>query len=243
MRRSVLAAVLPAALILSVVVPASVGAFPLSTCTMELTSTDASGAPLDTAAGGADDATQADPFQVDWEGEVGYVGSTVQVIKDYTYHIEVFGVPTPLQGGDPNDDNDTEGDGSVSVAANSPFRAAGLYHVTGTYSGEGGDCTGSGWFLLRGDPVGTVPWIAGLVMAVLGALGLIAGLRGNTLTSIFGGILLGLGASVLLISHAILPLAENTPLIVLILAIGVGIVVGLLGRRGSGGIPEQPATA
>lgn len=235
MRRSVLAAALPAALIIGAILPVTVAAFPLTTCTMDLVSTDGSGAPIDTATGGAVDATQDDPFVVDWDGQVGYVGSTVQVIKDYTYGIAVFGVPTPLQGGDPNTDEDTEGEGAVGIAANSPFRVAGLYHVTGTYSGEGGTCTGSGWFLLRGDPIGTVPWIVGLVLAVLGGLGLVAGLRGRTLTAIVGGVLAGLGVDLLLISHAILPLAELTPLVVLLVGVVLGIVLGLLGRGRAGG--------
>ena len=180
MPRPFLAAALLAALLIPVLA-APAAAFPLSTCTLSLASTDASGAPLDTAQSGAPDSTVSDPFKVDWDGEVAYEGSTEVVIKNYTYHVEVFGVPTPLRGSDANDDENTDGAGSVSVGANSPFRVAGLYYVSGAYTGEGGSCEGSGWFQLLGSPIGTIPWIAGVVLTVLGALGVVAGLRGHLL--------------------------------------------------------------
>lgn len=239
MRRSLAFAALLAACLLPVLA-APVAAFPLTTCMLSIQSTDASGAALDTAQSGAPDSTVSDPFKVDWDGQVGYTGSTTVVIKDYTYHVEVFGVPTPIRGGDANDDENTDGDGSVSVSANAPFRVAGLYYVSGGYKGAGGECAGSGWFQLLGNPVGTVPWIAAVVLTVLGALGLVAGARGNTITSIVGGVVLGLGIDLLLISHSVMPLAENTPLIALVGAIIVGIAIGILGRRGGG---SEPAPA
>jgi hypothetical protein len=242
MRRSVLGAVMPAALLL-LLLPGSASAFPLTTCSLELESLGAGGATIDTASSGAADSTQADPFEVEWEGSVAYDGTTNVVIKNYTYSISVFNVPTPLQGGGTNDDENTDGNGTVSVAANSPFRAAGLYYVSGTYTGEGGTCTGSGWFRLLGDPVGTVPWIAGLVLAVLGLLGYIGGLRGSLVLSLIGGLLLGLGADLLLISYAVLPLAELTPLVVLLGAIVVGILLWLIASRGRGGAEGAPVEA
>lgn len=240
MRRSLAIAALLAACLLPVLA-GPVAAFPLSTCTLSIESTDASGASLDTAQSGAPDSTVSDPFKVEWEGSVGYTGSTTVVIKDYTYQVSVFGVPTPIRGGDANDDENTDGDGSVSVSANSPFRVAGLYFVSGSYKGAGGECAGSGWFQLLGSPVGTVPWIAGVLLTVLGALGLVAGARGNTITSVVGGIALGLGVAILLISHSFMPLAENTPLAALVVAVIAGVVIGILGRRGGGGSEPAPA--
>lgn len=233
MRRSLaIAALLAAWLIPALATP--VAAFPLSTCTLSIESTDASGATLDTAQSGGADSTVSDPFKVDWEGSVKYAGSTTVVIKDYTYQVSVFGVPTPIRGGDANDDENTDGDGSVSVSANSPFRVAGLYFVSGGYKGAGGECAGSGWFQLQGSPIGTIPWIAGVVLTVLGALGLVAGARGKTITSIVGGVALGLGLAILLISHSVMPLAENTPLAALVVSVIAGVVIGILGRRGGG---------
>lgn len=240
MRRSVSIAALLAACLLPLVAT-SAAAFPLSTCTLSLESTDGSGATLDTAAAGAPDSTVSDPFKVDWDGQVAYTGSTTVVIKNYTYHVEVFGVPTPIRGGDANDDENTDGDGSVSVGANAPFRVAGLYYVSGGYKGEGGECVGSGWFQLLGNPIGTVPWIAGVLLTLLGAAGVVAGARGHLISSIVGGVALGLGLAVLLISHSVMPLAENTPLAALVGAVILGIAVGIVGRRSRGGSEPTPA--
>ena len=234
MRRSILGAVLPAALLL-LLLPGTAQAFPLTTCSLDLLSNDGSGAGLDTASSGANDSTQDDPFEVDWEGSVVWDGTTNVVIKNYTYSISVFNVPTPLQGGGTNDDENTQGDGTVGVAANSPFRAAGLYFVSGTYNGEGGSCTGSGWFRLLGDPVGTVPWIAGVALVVIGLLGLVAGIRGSLIIALIGGVLLGAGADLLLISYGVLPLAEFTPLVVLVIGLVLGGAVGFVGSRGEKG--------
>jgi len=234
MRRSVsIAALLAACLLAAFATPAA--AFPLTTCSLALESTDGSGAPLDTATSGSPDSTQSDPFKVDWDGSVEYVGSTTVVIKNYSYQVSVFGVPTPIRGSDANDDENTDGDGSVSVGANSPFRVAGLYYVSGGYTGEGGECGGSGWFQLLGSPIGTVPWIAGILLTVLGALGLVAGARGHLITSVVGGVALGLGIDLLMISHSFLPLAENTPVAVLLATTLVGVLIGILGRQGRGG--------
>jgi hypothetical protein len=215
-------------------------AFPLTTCTLTLESTTGSADALDTASSGTPDSTMSDPFKVAWDGQVGYVGSTNVVIKDYTYHVEVFGVPTPIRGGDANDDEDTEGDDTVSVGANAPFRVAGLYYVSGGYKGDGGECAGSGWFQLLGNPVGTVPWIVGVALTLIGSLGLVAGARGHLVSSIAGGFLLGLGLDLLLISHSFMPLAENTPLAFFVAGIVLGALIGILGRRGRGG--HAPAT-
>jgi hypothetical protein len=242
MRRVLLATIGAIAVVLLTAV-APVAAFQLTTCTLQLTSTDASGGPVDAAASGDQSGSQSAPFKVDWDGQVGYQGSTTDIIKDYAYKVSVFGVPTPLQGKGDNSAENTDGNGSVSVSANSPFRAAGLYYVTGEYTGTGGTCTGSGWFLLRGDPIGTVPWTGGVVLTILGALGLVAGVRGHTLTSLFGGVALGLGLVLLAISHAVLPFAENTPLLILVVSTALGLVIGVLGRRGRGGAPEPPAAA
>ncbi len=245
MRRSVSIAALLAACLLAAFA-SSVAAFPLSTCTLTLESTDGTGAPLDTAVAGSQDSTVSDPFKVDWDGQVAYAGSTTEVIKNYTYHVEVFGVPTPIRGGDANDDENTDGDGSASVSSNAPFRVAGLYYVSGGYKGEGGECSGSGWFQLQGNPVGTLPWFAGVLLTVTGALGVIAGARGHLVTSIIGGAALGVGVDLLLISHSVMLLAENTPLAGLVLGVVLGTAVGILGhrrRRQGGPEPGTPEPA
>jgi hypothetical protein len=239
MRRSVAAAVLLTASLL-LVAAAPVAAFPLSLCQLSLTSTDASGATLDTAQSGANDATQADPFLVDWDGSVVYVGTTTNVIKNYRYQVSVLGIPTPIAGGDTNDDENVEGNGTVSVSANAPFRITGLFLVSGGYQGEGGSCNGSGWFKLTGDPTGTVPFWLGLVLVALGAVLEVRGLRGHKISAVIGGLLIGLGSAILLVIYSTLPLAEYTPLAALGLGLLLGIVIALIGRRS--GKPEPAET-
>lgn len=221
------------AVVLLLVLAAPVGAFPLSTCTMSLSSTDASGSPLDTVTSGAPDATQDDPLQGAWDGKVDYTGSTGSVVKNFTYHVDVFGIPTPMRGGDPNTNGSTDGNGSVSFAA-APFRATGLYFVSGLYTGEGGSCAGSGWFKLLGDPVGTVPFFFGLVLVIGGLLLLIRGALGHGLTAVLGGLLTGAGAAILLVIFSALPLGSNTPVATLALGVVAGIAIALRGQRGRG---------
>jgi hypothetical protein len=230
MRRSFAAAVLLTAGLL-IAVAAPVAAFPLSTCELALVSTDAAGTQVDAAQSGANDSTQADPFLVDWDGSVQYAGTTTNVVKNYNYQVFVLGIPTPIRGGDANDDENVDGEGTVKVSSNMPFRVTGLFKVSGTYEGEGGSCNGSGWFKLTGDPTGTVPFWLGLVLVALGALLEVRGLRGHKVSAVIGGLLIGLGAAILLVIYSTLPLAEYTPLAMLGLGLLLGIVVALLGRR------------
>jgi hypothetical protein len=229
MRRSFAAAVLLTALVLVTIAP--VAAFPLRLCQLNLTSKDANGATIDTAQSGANDATQSDPFLVDWGGTVDYTGTTTNVIKNYSYQIFVLGIPTPLRGADTNDDEDVDGGGTVGVSANAPFRVTGLFKVTGGYSGEGGSCAGSGWFKLVGDPTGTVPFWLGLVLIALGTLLEFRGLRGHKISAVTGGLLIGVGAAIMLVIYSAMLLAEYTPWAAIGLGVVLGILIALIGRR------------
>lgn len=230
MRRTFAAAVLLiASLLLTVAAP--VAAFPLSTCQLSLASNNASGATIDTAQSGANDGTQADPILVDWDGSVAYTGTTTNVIKNYSYQVSVFGIPTPISGSGPNDDENVDGNGTVGVSSNVPFRVTGLFYVSGGYQGQGGTCNGSGWFKLTGDPTGTVPFWIGLILVALGTVLSVRGLRGHKITAVIGGLLIGLGAAILLVIYSTLPLAEYTPLAALGLGLLLGIIIALLGRR------------
>jgi hypothetical protein len=224
MHRLVLCAALPAALLLALVVSGTASAFPLTNCTLTVSSTAKGGATLDTATGGAPDATQQDPFIVDWDGTVAYDGTTgSQVIKHNTWFVNVWHLPTPLRGGSPNDDGNQKGNGSVDVSANAPFRMTGLYFVDGAISGEGGQCAGSGWFKIAGDPVGTIPFFVGLALLVVGALLAIGGIAGSAVAGFFGGVLLGLGAAVMLVIYSVAAMGEYTPLA----AFGAGVIAGV----------------
>lgn len=219
------------ATVVVLLLPASALAFPLSNCNLDLTSRNASGAPIDTATAGGSDATQADPFVVDWDGTVDWTGTMGSlVIKNHSWHVDVFGVPTPLRGNDPNDAGTTGSSDTVRVSANAPFRFTGLFYVSGEISGDGGSCTGSGWLRMEGDPIGTVPFFAGLALVLLGALLLAIGARGRWLAAVTGGLLLGLGVATLLVIFATLPLGAPTPLVVMALGLIIGIGLGWAGR-------------
>jgi hypothetical protein len=165
---------LVAFLLLALATP--VAAFDLNGgCTLELASTDASGAPLDTASGspeGGDGGTEDDPFLVDWNGQVAWEGTTgATVFTNHTWGVSVFNIPTPLQGGDPNAGEETVFTGSTSVSANAPFEFTGLYFVSGQVNGDGGaHCDGSGWFKLTGNPLATIPFWIAVAIALIGLL-------------------------------------------------------------------------
>jgi hypothetical protein len=228
------------------IMAAPVAAFPLTNCTLQLTSIAKDGTTLGTVTGGAPDATQADPFLVDWDGTISYTGTSEIAMKDNTWGVSVFTFPTPLQGGDDNPGDDREGSGTVGVSANAPFRFTGLYYVSGSLTGSGGTCAGSGWFKLTGDPIGTIPFFAALGVLILGVAMLFLGSRRHTITAIVGGLLTGLGATVMLVLYSTLPLGERTPLVLMLAGLILGVAVGFLGRRGGGATvppPTMPPTA
>ncbi len=155
-------------------------------CTLEIASTDASGAQLDTAIGGPDGGeggSQDDPFLIDWEGEVFWSGSSgEQVFMNHSWGVSVFNVPTPLMGGDPNEGGVTTATGSTGVSQNAPFEFTGLYFVSGQINGDGGThCDGSGWFKLNGNPLATIPFWIAFAIALVGLL-LIWSSRATTVT-------------------------------------------------------------
>jgi hypothetical protein len=219
------------------VIPSSVGAFPLTTCTLTVTSTDASGKTIATASGGADDATETNPLLVDWDGTVSWHGTSGDnAIKNNSWHVDVFMIPTPLRGGDANERGNKVGDGTTSVRANAPFQFTGLYYVSGEFRGDGGSCVGSGWLRLTGNPASTIPFWVAVVLALLGLVLLALGLRGSWGWAVLGGLLTGLGLAVVLAMLAVLPVGAWTPLAALGLFVVVGLAVAILAPK-----PSQPA--
>jgi hypothetical protein len=168
--RPALALLLALGLLLGLAVPAS--AFELTNCTLQLTSTNASGATLDTAQQGpTGGGTLDDPFVVDWDGSVHYYGTFGStVLMNHSWHIDVFLIPTPLRGGDPNTAGDPDGEDTVGVGENAPFKLAGLFYVSGDISSEDGSCVGSGWFRIDENPFETLPFWLAVVIVVLALL-------------------------------------------------------------------------
>jgi hypothetical protein len=211
-----------------------VAAFPLNGCTMSLTSNDGAGAPIDSAASGGPVGSMDNPLIVDWDGSVVWSGTTgTQTIKNNSYHIEVFGIPTPFGGHADNGDGNQSGSGLVSIKDNAPFRFTGLYFVTGGISGAGGACDGNGWLKVTGDPVGTIPFFVGLVLVIVGILLLVGGLRGSIVAAILGGLLLGVGLAILLVIFSALPVGGMTPLASVVFGLLVGIIASFVGRAAS----------
>lgn len=222
----------PAILAIALLIPGSAAAFPLTNCTLELTSLDESGNVVDSASGPSADSTQSDPFLVDWGGSVlwnGTMGS--QVIKNHTWHVDVFQLPTPLRGGDSNEAGNPNGEGRVDVSANAPFQLTGTFFVSGEISGEGGSCAGSGWFKIVGEPVGTVPFFLALLLVILGTV-LIAfgGARGSWGLALPGGLLFGVGLAGLMIMFSTLPLGSLTVAASLVLGLLIGALAAWTGR-------------
>ena len=221
---------LPALILL---LPASASAFPLSNCTLALTSFDASGGTIDTATVNLTDATQENPFEVDFDGTVAWAGTMGPlVIMDHSWSVSVFNIPTPLSGGDPNEGGDTDGDGTVQVGENLPFQLTGLFYVSGAISGTGGSCAGSGWMLLRGDAFGTLLFWIALILIVLGLLFFWMGWRrGAWGWCIFGGLFFGLGLALMLIMYALMLVGSWTPLAALAVGLVIGLVIVFVRRR------------
>ncbi|MFI5226066.1 MAG: hypothetical protein ACHQ3P_05270 [Candidatus Limnocylindrales bacterium] len=225
MHRAFVRAALPAALVLWLLAPGTASAFPLDNCSLTLTSVDKSGAPLGTATSGGDDSTTSNPFIVDWDGTVSYQGSTAPAsIKNNSWEVDVFLVKTPLQGASDNGDGNQSGSGTVQVSANAPFRFTGLYYVSGSITGQGGSCSGSGWFKLAGDPVGTIPFFVGVALLVVGIVLAALAIGGSVVAGLLAGIVLGIAAAILLVIYSIVPLGAITPLIVL----GVGLILSVV---------------
>ena len=198
---------------------------------MQISSTRAGGGALDTAASADASASESDPFLVDWDGTVNWEGTVSIGMKNNSFHIEVFGIPTPLRGTNSNEDDNRTGKGAVGVAANAPFRITGLYYVSGAITGSGGTCAGSGVFKPTGDPVGTIPFFVGLALLGLGALLLAAGLANHQILAIFGGLLAGLGAALELVIFSVLPAGGSTPMVVVLVAVAAGVGLGQLRKR------------
>lgn len=230
MRRVLTIAAICAAALMAAAPTAS--AFPLDGCTMSVQSMRADGAILDTVSGPGPGGTQDEPLDVDSTGSVTWSGTTgSQVIKNNSWHIEVYLLPTLYRGSEANADGDTGAEGTVDFGKDAPFRFTGLYFVAGGMSGDGGACGGSGWVKVIGDPVGTLPFFAGLVLAIIGLLLLgWSVVRGSILSGVVGGLIAGLGIATLLVIFSAPLLGAWTPLAFLAIGIVVGLACGLVGR-------------
>ena len=213
---------------LSIVAVPGASAFPLTTCTLTVESKDASGNVISTATHNGPGGTRDNPLIVDPNGTVTWTGSTGGSVKDGTYHVEIFGVPTPLQG--PINSSGSTASGSVNLGDILPFDLVGLIYVSGGVNVGGSPyCEGSGWISLRGDPVGTPGFVGGAGLALVGVATLLTSVKGrHPFRGAIGGLLGGAGLALLSGVTGVLPLDETTPLVEVISAVILGLVIGII---------------
>lgn len=241
MSRVVRRLLLAAMLVTGLLIPAAASAFPLTTCTATITSYAADGTQLDQVVGGGDDATRTEPFDVDWDGQIAWEGTTGGIVfTNFTYSISVTGIPTPLGGAVVNSSGATEGSGTVVPSDVLPINLVGLFLVSGKATAEDGStCEGSGWVKINGSPFGSMQFWIGLALLAVGILLIVVGRGGRWLLGLIGGILAGLGSAILLITFALMLLGEWTPWAVIIGWVLIGLAVTI--PKGSSK-PDQPAT-
>jgi hypothetical protein len=116
----------------------------------------------------------------------------------------------------------------VNVADYSKY-GVGLYKVVGTSEGQGFSCSGAALVDVQGTPLKTPAGIAGLVAAIVGAIGVLSllfrrrGSGGAAFVGAFFGLVLGTGVGVLLQQFSVVyPTA-----LVALAALGGGLVLGL----------------
>ena len=229
MRRTIVIAAGLASLVwVSIIAVPPASAFPLTTCTLTVTSKDAAQKVISTATENGPGGTRDNPLIVDPNGTVEWTGSTGGSVKDGTYHVEIFGVPTPLQG--PINSSGSTASGSVDLGDILPFDLVGLIYVSGGVDAGGSPyCEGSGWISLRGDPVGTPGFVGGAGLALVGLATVLTSVKGrHPFRGAIGGLLGGAGLALLSGVTGVLPLDETTPLAEVIGMLVLGLLIGVI---------------
>lgn len=119
---------------------------------------------------GGPEASASAPLEVDPGGYVEYLGKTDSVITEGTWSLKVFGFQ--VQGDDAVNKKEETKKAGVADLDFVPIDVPGLYHVSGSIEGGGGSCMGELWVKILGNPIGTLPWIAGVTLFGIGAIGL-----------------------------------------------------------------------
>ena len=227
----------------------------LTGCSGQARSQDADGEPLGSvSAPGSLGASQDAPLLVDWDGAVTYSGSSDGVITDHSWRVTAYGIPT-RSGGSENADKETKTKGTETMSEFLPFRITGLYYVAGEISGDGGECEGALWLKIQGSPIGTVPWVIGVILAAASvalfmgpvrpslvpasaeaesasmdtAVAPVARKKRHPVTGLLAGAMLGVGAATVMITHAVAPFGKATVLGVVAVAAAAGVATGVAG--------------
>jgi hypothetical protein len=218
-----------------------------SGCQGSATSFTASGEEIQSVTAPGPGATQEDPFTVDFDGLVKWEGSSDAVIANGSW--TVTATPFTFSGDVTNSSGKKKADGTITPSDYLPFAIPGLVLVTVDLSGEGGtSCSVSGWIQFSGNPLSSpAGWVA-IGLSVLGGIGMLILLRmlihvpavpvgqnrfGRTILGILAGLVLGVGVAALLIMYGVVALGTMTPLLVVGGTAFLGLVLGLLPRRGA----------
>jgi hypothetical protein len=164
-RMSLLGVGVVVALCLLIVAP--VAAASLSPpCSLMLSAVDAAGVEVDSASLPGDRGSVDDPFRVAWDGTVDYEFDSGTPLRNNRSHVAVFGIPT-MRASETEPAESTES-GTVTVGEGWPVRFAGLAYVSGEITGDEGSCSGDGWVKVVGEPIGSIGWLLGALLIVLG---------------------------------------------------------------------------
>jgi hypothetical protein len=220
-------------------------AFPLTTCTLTVISRDAGGTEIGTAVGAGAGATRDNPLLIDPKGSVEWTGTTGgSPLTRPSYHVEIFGVPTPLGGGAMDDGPRSGASGDIAVGDVLPFAIVGTVYVSGAVDVGGSPvCEGSGWIKLTGEPLSSPVGLAGAGLALIGIASVLASVsRRHPFRGLIGGAIGGAGLALLSGVTGILPFDEKTPVATMVVSVIFGLLIGAISfgdifRRGAGTRP------
>lgn len=169
------AVVVFAAAALSLGLPASVAvAAEAEGCSGEVVSRSADGTELDRASAPGSGGSADDPLNIDSDGVVDWTGQTTAVITDATWSVTIMGLPF-LSGSFDNADGETGSSGTTDLSA-MPAPVDWLLKgdvkipVSGSITGTGGTCSGSGYISGTGSPTSAPMFYAGIAFVAVGAV-------------------------------------------------------------------------
>lgn len=158
-------------------------------CSGEVSSFAADGTELDRASGPGPGATSDEPLLIDPEGTVVWSGETNAVITDAEWSVTIMGVPF-LSGSTENSDGLTAAEGTTDLStipspAKLLLKGDVKIPVSGSFTGSGGACTGSGYISGTGSPTSAPMFYAGIGFAAIGAAFIVWTIAG---TGVRGGV-------------------------------------------------------
>jgi hypothetical protein len=198
----------------------------------------------------AQSASKSDPIVINWDDKLVYNGTSNAAITDQHWTAWVAGIPVAT-GGSANTNQRTTATGSVEIKKALPLKLTGLYYVKFELKGTGGSCAGETWLKLDGNPLTTIPFWIGVVVALGGLLGLywsLPRLRADGSTDLhfvggfLAGLMLGLGLLIALTVSSLTAFSQWWPYAIILGGAAVlGLLTGVAGPKR--GLLVAPAAA